>query len=96
MLSELGYDNAPDQSTCKPDGPRGHVSRDPEAERFYPEGHNDRMPAFAKHPQEPKQNTLTADEIELLVSWLRGEWYEPGREVNAAAAAETKPTAQTK
>lgn len=45
----------------------------PEAERFYPDGHNDRMPAFAKHPQEPKQNTLTADELDLLVSWLRGE-----------------------
>ncbi len=45
----------------------------PQAERFYPDDHNDRMPAFAKDPQDPKQNTLSSKDIELLISWLRGE-----------------------
>jgi ubiquinol-cytochrome c reductase cytochrome b subunit len=48
----------------------------PKAERFYPET-NDRMPAFAAHADNPSANRLTAGEIDLLVSWLRGEWYEP-------------------
>jgi ubiquinol-cytochrome c reductase cytochrome b subunit len=56
----------------------------PEAERFYPET-NDRMPAFAAHPDTPATNRLSADELALLVSWLRGEWYEPPADSSAAA-----------
>ena len=28
-------------------------------------------------PGDPNQNKLTLKEIELLVDWLRGTWYEP-------------------
>jgi len=37
---------------------------------------NDRMQAYAETEDEAK-NLLTNREIELLVDWLRGEWYEP-------------------
>jgi ubiquinol-cytochrome c reductase cytochrome b subunit len=59
----------------------------PEHERFYPEK-NDRMPAFAPNPDDPTANRLTAEELTLLVSWLRGEWFEPGSatEVKASEA----------
>jgi ubiquinol-cytochrome c reductase cytochrome b subunit len=50
--------------------------RDPEHERFYPET-NDRMPAFAPNAENPLVNRLGAEDVSLLVSWLRGEWYEP-------------------
>lgn len=45
---------------------------DPAHERFYGE-RNDRMPAFAKDPKNPKNNKLTPQEIAMLVDWLRGE-----------------------
>ncbi len=48
----------------------------PAGERFYRDT-NDRMPAFAAHADNPAANRLTPAEIDLLVSWLRGEWYEP-------------------
>jgi len=48
----------------------------PKHERFYSET-NDRMPAFALTPDNPAANRLSPEELELLVSWLRGEWYEP-------------------
>jgi ubiquinol-cytochrome c reductase cytochrome b subunit len=62
----------------------GYASRDwltafisnPEHGRFYPES-NDRMPAFAAHSDNPAANRLSPEELSLLVSWLRGEWYEP-------------------
>ena len=47
----------------------------PADERFYRDT-NDRMPAFAPHPGDPA-NRLGAEDLALLVSWLRGEWYEP-------------------
>jgi ubiquinol-cytochrome c reductase cytochrome b subunit len=53
----------------------------PVAERFYHDK-NDRMPAFAAHPENPIINRLTADELNVLVSWLRGEWYEPNGEAS--------------
>jgi ubiquinol-cytochrome c reductase cytochrome b subunit len=70
----------------------GYASRDwltafisnPEHERFYPET-NDRMPAFAPNADDPTANRLTAEELELLISWLRGEWYEPAATANAPA-----------
>ncbi|MBI1900659.1 MAG: cytochrome b N-terminal domain-containing protein [Planctomycetia bacterium] len=49
----------------------------PQGERFYPGDHNDRMPAFAKDPHQPQRNLLSPQEIDLVVRWLRGEWYEP-------------------
>jgi quinol-cytochrome oxidoreductase complex cytochrome b subunit/mono/diheme cytochrome c family protein len=47
----------------------------PEHERFYPDT-NDRMPAFAEN-DDPAANRLSSEELDLLVAWLRGEWYEP-------------------
>ena len=43
--------------------------------RFYGKK-NDRMPIYAETDQEAN-NLLTDREIELLVDWLRGDWYEP-------------------
>jgi ubiquinol-cytochrome c reductase cytochrome b subunit len=54
----------------------------PADERFYGEK-NDRMPAFAAHAGD-KSNRLSPEDFGILVSWLRGEWYEPGNAVNAA------------
>lgn len=62
----------------------GYASRDwltafisnPADKRFYGEK-NDRMPAFALHPNDPAANRLNPQELAILVSWLRGEWYEP-------------------
>lgn len=53
---------------------RGIIS-DPTHERFYPDT-NDRMPAFAAS-DDPTANRLSSQELDLLVAWLRGEWYEP-------------------
>jgi ubiquinol-cytochrome c reductase cytochrome b subunit len=55
----------------------------PEHERFYPEK-NDRMPAFALNAENPAANRLSPEELSLLVSWLRGEWYEPNADANPA------------
>lgn len=38
---------------------------------------NDRMPAFGE------KEMLTAGQIDILVSWLREEWYEPGKVATA-------------
>ena len=51
----------------------------PDTQQFYPDT-NDRMPAFALHANDSSANRLTAAEIDLLVSWLRGEWYEVGED----------------
>lgn len=48
---------------------------DPAHEAFY-EMRNDRMPSFGRDPPGPKQPLLTADEIDLLARWLRGEKLE--------------------
>jgi hypothetical protein len=55
----------------------------PEHERFYPEL-NDRMPAFAPNRQDAGANRLTAQELAIVVSWLRGEWYEPQHDADSA------------
>lgn len=47
--------------------------------RFYGEN-NDRMPAFQKDPKNPANNILTARQIELVVDWLRRDYYEPAKE----------------
>ncbi|MHC4942319.1 MAG: cytochrome b N-terminal domain-containing protein [Planctomycetota bacterium] len=68
------------------DGPdlTGYASRawmidfisNPSAIRFYGKT-NDRMPVFAQDPSKPFQNILSPEELSLLVSWLRREWYVP-------------------
>ena len=47
--------------------------RNPASERFYGE-ENDRMPAFAPH-DDPQLNQLDDRSLELIVDWLRGDWY---------------------
>jgi quinol-cytochrome oxidoreductase complex cytochrome b subunit/mono/diheme cytochrome c family protein len=54
----------------------GMISR-PTHARYYGEN-NDRMPSFAEY-EEPERNRLSPQDLELLVRWLRGDWYEPGR-----------------
>ncbi|MBI2825733.1 MAG: cytochrome b N-terminal domain-containing protein [Planctomycetia bacterium] len=46
---------------------------DPNHERFYGDK-NDRMPAFAAGPT--AEHRLTDHNRQLIVDWLRGEWYE--------------------
>jgi ubiquinol-cytochrome c reductase cytochrome b subunit len=48
--------------------------------RFYEGEKNDRMPAFAVDTEKPRNNLLTRKELELVVDWLRGDWYRPGEE----------------
>ena len=50
--------------------------RDPKHERYYRDD-NDRMPAFAEHPDDAAENRLESHTIEILADWLRGNWYEP-------------------
>jgi ubiquinol-cytochrome c reductase cytochrome b subunit len=58
----------------------------PEHERFYGDK-NDRMPAFAAG-DDPSQNRLSSQELELIVDWLRGEWFEaPAHTDDVPAAA---------
>lgn len=55
----------------------------PAHERFYPET-NDRMPAFAADAANPHNNLLDPQSLNLIVDWLRGEWYEPAEAAQAA------------
>ncbi len=48
----------------------------PASPRFYGKL-NDRMPAYAAST-DPTQNTLSSEQLKLLVDWLRGQWYEGG------------------
>ena len=62
---------------------------DPAHSWFYAE-RNDRMPAYVQAPADPAKNRLSFEQADALVSWLRGEWYEP----QAAEEAEpAKPAA---
>jgi ubiquinol-cytochrome c reductase cytochrome b subunit len=79
---ELGM--APDLTGyASADWLRAFISN-PEHERFYPTT-NDRMPAFAAS-DDPAANRLSPEELDILVAWLRGEWYEPASEINPPAA----------
>jgi ubiquinol-cytochrome c reductase cytochrome b subunit len=40
---------------------------------------NDRMPAYGGSA-DPSQDTLSPEQIRLLAEWLRGEWWEEGKE----------------
>lgn len=53
------------------------IISDPANRRFYG-SRNERMPAYAKTPERPEDNILTARQIEMLSEWLAGQWYEPG------------------
>jgi len=48
------------------------IIADPTQKRFYGEN-NDRMPAYAAS-DDPAENLLSDQELDLLVDWLRGEW----------------------
>lgn len=51
----------------------------PKHERFY-QGVDESlnpMPAYRQDPADPTKNTLRQQDIELVVDFLRGEWYEP-------------------
>jgi ubiquinol-cytochrome c reductase cytochrome b subunit len=50
------------------------IIANPQHERFYPDDRNDRMPSFGSDQERPEQNILSPRELDLLVSWLRGEW----------------------
>ncbi|HEY1603020.1 MAG TPA: cytochrome b N-terminal domain-containing protein [Pirellulales bacterium] len=58
----------------------------PEHERFYGDK-NDRMPAFAAG-ENIEQHRLNAQELGLIVDWLRGKWFEPASEAAHNPAAE--------
>lgn len=58
----------------------------PSHERFYRDA-NDRMPAFAASEA---TRTLSTLEMELLVDWLREDWYRPGENAPASAATATE------
>jgi ubiquinol-cytochrome c reductase cytochrome b subunit len=47
----------------------------PARDRFYG-ALNDRMPAFAPH-DDPATNQLSPQQLQLIIDWLRGEWYTP-------------------
>lgn len=49
----------------------------PQHERFYSGDRNDRMPIFAEDTEHPERNLLSPRELNLLVDWLRSDWYEP-------------------
>jgi ubiquinol-cytochrome c reductase cytochrome b subunit len=48
----------------------------PSHERFYGDN-NDRMPAFFTAPPGSDGNILSPKQMELIVNYLRGDWYEP-------------------
>lgn len=54
---------------------KGMISN-PSHQRYYGEN-NDRMPAFAEHADKPDSNMISPANLDLLVRWLRGDWYEP-------------------
>lgn len=51
----------------------------PTHKRYYGDN-NDRMPIFAANVEEPENNILSPENLDLLVRWLRGDWYEPAGE----------------
>ncbi|NOZ38976.1 MAG: DUF4405 domain-containing protein [Planctomycetes bacterium] len=73
----------------------GYMSREwlldfisnPADERFYGDS-NDRMPAFAPH-DDPQLNQMDQKSLELIVDWLRGDWYR-AEEAPAASTEEVE------
>ncbi|MEX0793171.1 MAG: cytochrome b N-terminal domain-containing protein [Pirellulaceae bacterium] len=58
--------------------------------RFYGDN-NDRMPAFYHDPHAPLENRITKKDLELIVDWLRTDWYEPEAEPHSEEPAEGEP-----
>jgi len=58
---------------------------------------NDRMPAYLEVPERPADNRLSAEQVGMVVDWLRGQWYEPPVEGHLAGPedAETAAPAPT-
>lgn len=54
------------------------IISNPAHARFYGKS-NDRMPSYAESATDPAKNLLTASQLEMLIEWLRGEWYEPAK-----------------
>jgi ubiquinol-cytochrome c reductase cytochrome b subunit len=76
----------PDEDATAPDltGYGSHewltgIISNPAHGRYYGK-RNDRMPAFGS------ENILDAENIDLLVNWLRGTWYEPKRSTQLTTA----------
>jgi hypothetical protein len=44
------------------------------------------MPAFCADAEHPETNLLPPSERDLLVDWLRGEWFEPSPTESASPA----------
>lgn len=65
----------------------------PSQERFYPDEQNDRMQQFAADELHPDLNLLNANELRMIVDWLRGEWIEPlpSAETSAPSTVIVKP-----
>lgn len=91
---DVGEKDAPDLT--------GYASREwltgmisnPNHDRFYGEN-NDRMPAFAEHADQVENNIISPANLALLVDWLRGDWYEPEGDTDAAPeSAEQEPAAE--
>jgi mono/diheme cytochrome c family protein len=62
------------------------IISDPAHPRFYGK-ENDRMPAFAE------QQRMTPEQIGMLADWIRGDWYEPGRETATTRPSESQEQA---
>jgi len=55
---------------------------------------NDRMPTYFGSIDDPADNLLAAEQVELMACWLRGQWYEPptpGEEPEKEEAKQKKP-----
>lgn len=63
------------------------IIRNPEHDSFY-KGKNDRMPAYGE------KDRLTAQQIQLLADWIRGDWFEPGRPPPPPSIVKAQPATQ--
>ncbi|MBX3413369.1 MAG: cytochrome b N-terminal domain-containing protein [Pirellulales bacterium] len=72
---ELG--SAPDLTGYGSYGWLSEFISDPTHERFYREAVDGGMPGFATHRENPLANKLSPEQLDVLVRWLRGEWYRP-------------------
>jgi ubiquinol-cytochrome c reductase cytochrome b subunit len=78
----------------------GYLSRDwlidfisnPADERFYSDN-NDRMPQYAPH-DDASLNQLDQESLELIVDWLRRDWYRPAAESDEPAPATDDETVE--
>ncbi len=61
------------------------ILADPTHHWFYG-ARNDRMPVYLEAPAEPAKNHLSANQVQLVANWLRGEWYEPKASGDGAEA----------